>query len=79
VPRQFVDHPLTIDFVLRGVVQHVETDESTQQVFELHLEQPSSTTEEQRRSVIGLSSATSCDHNSCGEHLGSFSTTTHQA
>jgi hypothetical protein len=31
--------------VLRGLVQHVEADESAEQVLELHREQPLSTTE----------------------------------
>jgi len=57
MPRQLVDHPLTINLVLCGVVQHVEADESANQVLELHRDQPLSTTESKGSPSSGLSSA----------------------
>jgi hypothetical protein len=40
VARQFVDHPLSVDLMFRGMVQDVEPDEAAQQVLELHLGVP---------------------------------------
>jgi hypothetical protein len=36
VPGKFVDHPLAIDFVLGGMVQDVQPDESRKEVVMLH-------------------------------------------
>jgi hypothetical protein len=65
MPRQLVDHPLTVDLMLGGVVEDVKTDESTEQVIELHLPHLSNFVDVETTSTLAC-----CRRSPCGTFEG---------